>query len=173
VDTRSEWESLCHERLPLGQLPPFTPLVIAISLASTEDAHFHDAVMDCVRSVAQPKRTFGEVLRPGAVKFTFMFFPERDADQLLAALRERLAQLPAGIALSSIEKVDVESDHRGFGKWRTDGVPYFIWAWDTNTDMLLSEQAQLASMPLKFNGDVLVRLRDIASIQAGMRPPAK
>lgn len=35
--------------------------------------------------------------------------------------------------------------------------------------MMLHDFQQLASMALKFNGDALVRLRDVATLHAGMR----
>lgn len=169
LDKRSQWETFCHEQLPRRQLPPFRPPVVSISLQGPEKAHFHDALMDCVRAVAEPKWSFGEEARAGALKFTVMFFPEHDVEKLLPALREALARLPAEITLVSIEAIDPEPDHRGFGTWRTDGVPYFMWAWEADTDMLLSEQLRLASMALKFNGDVLVRLRDVATFHAPTR----
>ena len=58
--------------------------------------------------------------------------------------------------------------HPGFGKWRSDGVSYFVWAWEADAGVL-SVQLQLASMALKFNGDALVRLRDVATLHAGTR----
>ena len=170
LDKRSEWETLCYEQLPPHTLAPFTPPVISISLQGPEKTHFHDAVMDCVRTVAEPKWTFGEQLRPGAIKFTFMFFPERDVEKLLPAIKEALTRLPTEITLLAVEKIDPKPDHPAFGKWRTDGVSYFVWAWETDTAMLLAEVHQLASMALKFNGDMLVRLRDVATLHAGMRP---
>ena len=71
--------------------------------------------------------------------------------------------------MSAIEKIDPSPDHPAYGKWRTDGVSYFVWAWETDTGMLLPELRQLAAMALKFNGDALIRLRDVATLHAGMR----
>jgi len=169
LDKRREWETLCYEQLPPRQLPPFRPPVVAVSLQTSAKAHVHDAVMECVNAVAEPKWTFSEHVRAGVVKLTFMFFPERDVETLLPAINEALARLPAEITLVAVEKVDPSPDHRGFGKWRTDGVSYFAWAWASDTGLLLHELQQLASMALKFNGDVLVRLRDVATLHAGTR----
>jgi Glyoxalase superfamily protein len=170
LEKRTEWETLCYEQLPPHPLAPFTPPVVSISLEGPEKTHFHDALMDCVRTVAEPKWTFGEDFRPGSTKFTFMFFPERDVEKLLPAIKEALTRLPAEITLLALEKIDLKPDHRAFGKWRTDGVSYFVWAWETDAAMLLSDVHQLASMALKFNGDELVRLRDVATVHSGMRP---
>jgi hypothetical protein len=169
LEQRRQWETFCHEQLPLRQLPPFHPPTISISLQTPEQMPFHDPLLECVRTVADPKWTFGEQVRAGVMKFTFMFFPERDVEMLLPAIREAITRLPAEYTLLAVEKVDPDSDHRGFGKWRADGVSYFVWAWDTAPDMLLAEQRELASMALKFNGDALIRLRDVATLHAGMR----
>jgi hypothetical protein len=171
LDKRSQRETLCHEQLPLRQLPFFRPPVISVSLQAPEKAHFHDALMECMKTVAQPKWIFGEQARAGAVKFTFMFFPERDVETLIPAITEALTRLPTEITLLAIEKIDPDSDHPAYGKWRTDGVSYFVWAWETDTGMLLREQLQLASVALKFNGDVLIRLRDVATLHAVMPVP--
>jgi hypothetical protein len=168
LQERRQWETLCHEQLPLRELPPFHPPAISISLQTPEKAHFHDALMECVKEVAEPKWTFAEEVRAGFMKFTFMFFPERDVDKLLPDIRAVLARLPAEITLLAVEKVDPDPDHRGFGKWRADGVSYFVWAWNNDVG-ILPEQRELASMALKFNGDALVRLRDVATLHAGMR----
>jgi hypothetical protein len=169
LDKSSRWESLCYEQLPARQLPPFHPPVISISMHGPEKAHFHEALMECVKTVAEPKWTFGEQGRDGAYKFTFMFFPERDAEKLVPAIREALTRLPADVTVSAIEKIDPKPDHPAYGKWATDGVSYHVWAWDRDTGMLLPELRQVASMALKFNGDVLVRLRDVATFHVGMR----
>jgi hypothetical protein len=169
LETRSEWETLCHEQLPLRQLPPFSPPIISVLLQTPEKALFQDPVSEHVNAIAQPKWTFAEQARAGVVKLSFMFYPEHDVDKLLPAIREALTRLPAGTTVLAIEKVDPRPDQRGFGKWRADGVSYFAWAWETETDMMLPEQLQLASMALKFNGDVLIRLRDVATLHAGMR----
>lgn len=169
LDKRSEWETLCYEQLPPRPLPPFRPPVISVSLQTPEKAHFHDALMECVRAVAEPKWTFGEQVRPGVTEFSFMFFPERDVESLLPALREALTRLPAEVSLLAVEKAAADREHRAYSKWRTDGVSYFVWTWETDTGMLLPELQQLASMALKFNGDALIRLRDVATLHAGMR----
>ena len=171
LDKRSQWETLCYEQLPLRELPPFHPPVISISLKASEKVHVHDALMECVKAVAEPKWIFGEQPRTGAgvMKFTFMFYPERVVEELLPALREALGRLPTEVTLVAIDKIDPSPDHRGLGKWRTDGVSYFVWAWAADNGMLLPELLQLASMALKFNGEVLVRLRDVATLHAGMR----
>jgi hypothetical protein len=169
LETRSQWETLCYEQLPARQLPSFHPPVVSVSLQAPEKAHVHDAVMECVTAVAEPKWTFSEQVRAGVVKLSFMFFPERDVEALLPAIRATLARLPAEITVLAVEKVDPSPDHRGFGKWRTDGAPYFVWAWEAAPDMLLPELQQVASMALKFNGDALVRLRDVATLHARMR----
>ncbi len=80
LETRSQWETLCHEQLPLGPLPPFSPPTISVSLQMPEHAHVHDVVMDCMSTVAQPKWIFMEEVRAGELKFTFMFFPEHDVE---------------------------------------------------------------------------------------------
>jgi hypothetical protein len=169
LHNRRQWETFCHEQLPLRQLPPFRAPVISISLQTPEKAHFHDALMECVKAVAEPKWTFAEEARAGAIKFTFMFFPERDVEPLLPAIREALARLPAEITVTAVETVDPGPDQRGFGRWRADGVSYFVWAWQADIGLLLPEQTQLASMALKFNGDTLIRLRDVATLHALMR----
>ena len=87
---------------------------------------------------------------------------------MLPALGEALRRLSAEVTVLAVEKVDPKPDHRGFGKWRTDGVSYYVWAW-AETGVLLQEQLQVASMALKFNGDVLIRLRDVATLHMGMR----
>jgi hypothetical protein len=103
------------------------------------------------------------------MRFTFVFFPEVDVETLLPAIRDALTRLPAEITLLTIDKADADSNHRAFRNWRTDGVSYFVWAWETDPGMLLSDQLRLASMALKFNGDTLIRLRDVATLHAGMR----
>jgi hypothetical protein len=102
-------------------------------------------------------------------RFTGTVHPEHDVEKLLPEIREALTHLPAETTVLAIEKSDPRPDQRGFGKWRADGVSYFAWAWQTETDMMLPEQQQLASMALKFNGDVLIRLRDVATLHAGIR----
>lgn len=168
LDTRKQWETLCYEQLPVRQLPAFRPPTISISLRP-EKAHFHDALMECVKTVAEPKWVFGEQGRDGAMKMTLMFFPERDVEKLLPAITEALTRLPAELNVLAIEKIDPSPDHRAYGKWRSDGVSYFVWAWETDIGMLLPELGQFAAMALKFNGDVLIRLRDVATLHAGMR----
>lgn len=169
LDTRSQWETLCFEQLPLRQLPAFRPPTISISLRMPEKAHFHDALMECVKTVAEPKWVFGEQGRDGAMKMTFMFFPERDVEKLLPAITEALTRLPAELTVLAIEKIDPSPDHPAYGKWRSDGVSYFVWAWETDTGMLRPELGQFAAMALKFNGDVLIRLRDVATLHVGTR----
>lgn len=174
LDRRSQWETLCFEQLPLRQLPPFRPPTISISLRMPERAQFHDALVECVKTVAEPKWIFGEQGRNGAMKMTFMFFPERDVEKLLPAITEALTRLPAELTVVAIEKVAPGPDHRAYGKWRSDGVSYFVWAWESDdTGMLLAELGQLAGMALKFNGDELVRLRDVATLHAGTREVAE
>lgn len=168
LERRGAWETLCCEQLPLRQLPPFQPPAIAVSLQTPENRHFHDAVQDCVRAVAEPKWTFGEQVRPGELKLSFMFFPEQDVDKLLPAIREAVTRLPGAIRVVSVEKLDPRPDHQGFGNWRADGASYYIWAWDADM-LMLSKQVQVASMALKFNGDALIRLRDVATLHAGAR----
>lgn len=173
LDERIERESQCFEQLPARALPPFRPPVISIVLQAAE--HVHDAVMACVVSVAAPKRTFIEHPRPGVTELTIMFFPERDAAPLVASLREAFARLPADITVVSVEQVDPAPVHRGMGKWRTDAVSYFMWAWNGDPGIFLPDIAQVAALPLKFNGDALVRLRDIATLHFGIRaiPPPR
>jgi hypothetical protein len=170
LDQRRQWETLCHEQLPLREPPQFRPPVISVSLKAPARTHFHDALMECMNAVARPKWTFGdfgEQLPESIHKFTFFFFPERDVEELIPAIREALTRLPADIALLAIEKVEPDPDHPAYGKWRSDGVSYFVWAWETHVG-LLQRQLELASMALKFNGDTLVRLRDVATLHAGV-----
>lgn len=164
LEKRVQCETLCHEQLPLRDLPRFRPPVISVTLRVPEKLHVHDAVMDCVTSVAQPKWTHVE-LGERTLVFTFFLFPEADADQLVPRLREALTRLPAEIAVQSVERTDPSPDHPAFGNWRTNGVSYFVWTWDVHVG-LLDRQQQLAAMALKFNGDTLVRLRDVASLHA-------
>jgi multidrug efflux pump subunit AcrB len=165
---RTEWETLCYEQLPPRELPPFRPPVISMTVLAPEKAHVHHALMDCMEAVAKPKWMFSEEGQGGTMKFTLMFYPECDAEKLLPALREALARLPAEIRLSDIATIDPDSDHRGYGTWRTDGVSYYVWAWESDTRMMVHDFQQLASMALKFNGDALVRLRDVATLQVGI-----
>jgi hypothetical protein len=169
LERRSRWETLCYEQLPVRELPAFRPPVISVTLQAPERTHFHDALMECVKTVAEPKWIFSEQGTDGAYKLTFMFFPERDVEQLLPAMADALTRLPADINVSAVEKVAPRPDHRAYGRWRTDGVSYYVWAWEQDVGMLLPELRQVASMALKFNGDVLVRLRDVATLHAGMR----
>jgi hypothetical protein len=171
LESRSQWETLCYEQLPLRQLPPFVPPMIAVSLKMPEKAQFHDALMECVNTVAEPKWVFAEGDGRGAIKMTFVFFPERDVEKLLPAMREALTRLPPELSVSAIEKIDPNPEHRAYGKWRSDGVSYFVWAWEPDVGMLLPELAQFASMALKFNGDALIRLRDVATLHVGVRAP--
>lgn len=171
LETRSQWETLCFEQLPLRQLPSFRPPTICVSLRMPEKGHFHEALVDCVKTVAEPKWIFGEQGRDGAMKVTFMFFPERDVETLLPAITEALARLPAELTVLTIEKIDPSSDHPAYGKWRSDGVSYFVWAWETEPGMLRPELGQFAAMALKFNGETLIRLRDVATLHAGTREP--
>lgn len=168
LDERRQWETLCFEQMPLRQLPPFQPPTISISLRIPEKAHFHDALMECVKSVAEPKWVFGEQGRDGVMKMTFMYFPERDVDKLLPAITEALTRLPPELSVLKVEKIDPSPDHPAYGKWRSDGVSYFVWAWETDTGMLIPELARFASMALKFNGEELIRLRDVATLHIGM-----
>lgn len=168
LDTRSQWETLCHEQLPLRELPRVRPPVISISLRTPEKAHFHDGLMECMNALPHPKWISMEKAREGAHQYTFFFFPEPDADTLIPVMREALARLPAEIAVTAIEKTEPGPDHPVFGQWRSDGVPYFVWAWETHLGPL-TRQLQLASLALRFNGDVLVRLRDVATLHSTMR----
>jgi hypothetical protein len=145
--------------------------MIAVSLKMPEKAQFHDALMECVNTVAEPKWVFAEGDGRGAIKMTFVFFPERDVEKLLPAMREALTRLPPELSVSAIEKIDPNPEHRAYGKWRSDGVSYFVWAWEPDVGMLLPELAQFASMALKFNGDALIRLRDVATLHVGVRAP--
>ncbi|HEY3807893.1 MAG TPA: glyoxalase superfamily protein [Kofleriaceae bacterium] len=167
LDSRSQWETLCHEQLPLRELPRFRPPVISVSLQTPEKGHFHDALMECMNAVPQPKWIFMEKAREGAHKLTFFFFPEQDVDALIPAMRDALARLPAEIALQAIEKIEPGTDHPVYGQWRSDGVPYFVWVWETDAGPL-SRQLQLASIALRFNGEALVRLRDVATLHVSM-----
>jgi hypothetical protein len=124
--------------------------------------------MECTKAVAQQKWMFGEQGRDGAIKFTLFFFPEHDAEQLLSAIREALTRLPTEITVLAVEKIEPDPSHPAFGKWRSDGVSYYVWEWETDPGMLLSTQLQLASMALKFNGDLLVRLRESATLHVGI-----
>lgn len=124
--------------------------------------------MDCVKPIAEPKWIFGEQVRPGEMRFTFMFFPDQHVDKLLPAIREAVTRLPGEIRVVSVEKLDPKPDHQGFGNWRADGVSYYIWAWEADM-LMLTKQLQVASMALKFNGDALIRLRDVATLHAGAR----
>jgi hypothetical protein len=166
LEKRNVWETLCYEQLPLRQLPPLRPPMVSIAMEMPEKAQFHEAVMECVTTVAEPKWIFSEPLRPGAAKLTVFFFPEHDVEQLLPGLREALTRLPAEMTVLSVEKGEPNPDHHAHGKWRTDGVSYFAWAWETDISMRLPDFQLLASMALKFNGDVLVRLRDVATLHA-------
>lgn len=172
LDTRTRWETLCFEQLPLRHLPAFRPPAISFSLHVPENARFHDPLMECVKAVAEPKWIFTDHGRGGALNITIMFYPERDIEKLLPAIREALTRLPPDLRVSAVERIDPDPDHRAMGKWRSDGVSYFVWAWDSDTGMLLPELGQFASMALKFNGDELVRLRDVATLHAGMREAA-
>lgn len=173
LDKKSQWETLCYEQLPLRQLPPFRPPTISVSLRMPQKARFHDALMECVKTVAEPKWVFGEDGGDGAMKMTFMFFPERDVEKLLPAITDALTRLPAELTVTAIEKIDPSPDHRAYGKWRSDGVSYFVWAWETDPGMLLPELGQFAGMALKFNDDVLIRLRDVATLHVGTREAPK
>ncbi len=173
LDKRSQWETMCFEQLPLRQLPAFRPPTISVLLRMPEKAHFHDALMECVKAVAEPKWIFGEQGRDGAIKMTFMFFPERDVEKLLPAITEALSRLPAELSVVAVEKIEPNPDHPAYGKWRSDGVSYFVWAWETDAGMLKPELGQLAGMALKFNGDELIRLRDVATLHVGMREVAE
>lgn len=166
LETKRERETLCHEQLPLRQLPAFSPPALSLLLRTPENAHVGDAVMECVRTVAEPKWIFAQHVRAETTKFTVMFFPERDVETLLPAMKEALRTLPTGATLLSIEKADTLADHPE-GNWKADGVSYYVWAWDS--DMMIPKQLQIASMALKFNADVLIRLRDVATLHAGMR----
>ncbi|HEY1815226.1 MAG TPA: glyoxalase superfamily protein [Kofleriaceae bacterium] len=170
LDKRSQWETLCHEQLPLRQLPGFGPPVVSVSLQAPEKAHFHDALMECMNALAEPKWIVMERVGDGVHKFIFFFFPEQDVDQLIPAMREALARLPPEIAVLAIERTEPDPDDRLLGKWRSDGVPYFIWAWGIHIG-LLDRQRELVSMALKFNGDTLVRLRDVATLHSGEPAP--
>jgi hypothetical protein len=169
LDKASRWETLCYEQLPARQLPALRPPVLSLSVQAPEKAHFHESLHDCVKSVAEPKWTFAEQGRNGSYTFTFMFFPEVDLEKLLPAIREALTRLPAEITVSAVETIEPKPDHPAYGKWATDGVSYYVWAWEADTGMLLPELRQVASMALKFNGDALVRLRDVATLHVGMR----
>lgn len=169
LDNRSQWETLCYEQLPLRELPRFSPPVVSFSLRAPDKTHFHDALMGCFDAVVQPKWVFAEDGGGGTHKFTLVFFPEQDAEKLLPALREALTRLPAEITVSTIEKIEPDPDHPTFGKWRSDGVSYFVWAWEVP----LPDMRQLASIALKFNGDTLIRLRDVATLHAGVRGVSK
>lgn len=166
---RTEWETLCYEQLPPRELPPFRPPVISITVRAPEKAQVPHAVMECMEAVAKPKWMFSEEGQGGTMRFTLMLYPEYDAEKLLPAIREALARLPAEIRASDIATTDPDPEHRGYGRWRTDGVSYYVWAWESDTRMMLHDFQQLASMALKFNGDALVRLRDVATLHAGMR----
>jgi hypothetical protein len=173
LETRSQWETMCFEQLPLRQLPAFRAPTILVSLRMPEKAHFHDALMDCVKSVAEPKWVFGEQGRDGAMKMTFVFFPERNVETLLPAIKEALARLPAELSVVAVELIDPSEGHPAYAKWRSDGVSYFVWAWETDVGMLLPALEQLAGMALKFNGDELIRLRDVATFHVGTREAAE
>jgi hypothetical protein len=169
LDKRSQWETMCFEQLPLRPLPAFRPPTISVTLRMPEKAHFHDALMECVKTVAEPKWVFGEQGRDGAMKMTFMFFPEIDVEKLLPAITEAFSRLPAELTVVAVENLDPGPDHPAYGKWRSDGVSYFVWAWETDVGMLKPELGQLVGMALKFNGDELIRLRDVATLHAGTR----
>ncbi len=173
LEERSQWETMCFEQLPLRQLPAFRPPTLSVLLRIPEKAHFHDALMECVKTVAEPKWVFGEQSRDGAMKMTFVFFPERDVETLLPAITEALARLPAELRVVAVEKIDPSEGHPAYAKWRSDGVSYFVWAWETDAGMLLPELTQVAGMALKFNGDELVRLRDVATLHVGTRDAAE
>lgn len=165
---RIEWETLCYEQLPPRQLPPFRPPVVSMSVLAPEKAHVHHALMECMEAVAKPKWMFSEEGQGGAMKFTLMFYPECDAEKLLPAIRDAVARLPAEIRVLEIETNEPDPDHRAYGTWRTDGVSYYVWVWESDTRMMVHDFQQLASMALKFNGDALVRLRDVATLHAGI-----
>lgn len=163
LETKSQWETLCYEQLPLRQLPAFRPPTFSVTLRMPAKAP-HEALMECVKTVAEPKWIFSEPGRDGALKVNFMFYPECDVEKLLPGITEALTRLPPELTVLAIERIEPSPDHRAYGKWRSDGVSYFVWAWETDFGMLLPELGQFTGMTLKFNGDVLIRLRDVATL---------
>ena len=125
--------------------------------------------MECVKTVAEPRWIFSEPGRDGTLEVNFMFYPECDVEKLLPGITEALTRLPPELTVLAIERIDPSPDHPAYGKWRSDGVSYFVWAWETDTRMLIPELGQFARMALKFNGDVLIRLRDVATLHVSTR----
>lgn len=165
LETRSPWETLCYEQLPLRQLPAFRPPTISVTLRMPLKAHFHEVLRDCVKTVAEPKwMMVTEPARDGVLKVNVMFLPECDVEKVLPGITEALTRLPPEFTVLDIERIAPSPDHRAYGKWRSDGVSYFAWAWETEFGMLMPELAQFTGMALKFNGDVLIRLRDVATL---------
>ena len=60
--------------------------------------------MECVKTVAEPNWVFGEQGRDGAMKMTFMFFPERVVKKLPPEITDALTRLPAELTVLAIEK---------------------------------------------------------------------
>lgn len=169
LETRRPWETLCYEQLPLRQLPAFRPPTITVSLRMPMKAQFAEALRECVTTVAEPKSQLNDAFRDGATNVNFMFSPEHDVEKLLPAITEALTRLPPEFTVLAVERLDPSPDHWAYGKWRIDGVSYFAWAWETDFGMLMHDLAQFTGMALKFNGDVLIRLRDVATLHMRWR----